>query len=149
MYFYLPLIAWIIIDLVSKQIASDYLIEKISLIWNLVYLQYAENSWIAFSIALPFLKILTPLLILGIIIYYFKYEKEQWSKIVDLAFGFILAWAIWNWLERVLNGFVIDFIGVKNFAIFNMADIFINIWVILYLYYLFFNTPKASDRVLV
>lgn len=148
MYFYLPLILWIIIDLASKQIASIYLISKISLIWDILYLQYAENSGIAFSITLPFIKIITPLLILWIVIYYYKYEKLQNSKLIDTAFGLILAGAIWNGLERVVNGFVIDFIGVKNFAIFNIADIFINIWVLLYLYYLFTNTPKASDRVI-
>lgn len=147
MYFYIPLILWIIIDLGTKQLALAFLSDRIKIIWDLFFLKYAENSGIAFSITIPYIKIITVWLIIGIFCYYFYYEKKQNSKLLDLAFWFIWAWAIGNGLERILNGYVIDFIGVKNFAIFNMADIFINIGVILYLYYLYQETPKALDKV--
>ena len=139
----------IIIDLVSKQTASIFLWEKISLIWDVLFLKYVENTGIAFSIELPFLKILTIILIISIFYYYFSYERFKKNILLEIAFWLILWGAIWNWIERVLNGYVIDFIGIKNFAIFNAADIFINIWVIIYLYVIWKDKPTASDSLVI
>lgn len=136
MIFYLILISSIIIDLATKQLAKIFIDEKINIIWDLIFIKYIENTWIAFSINVPFLKILTIILIIWIFYYYFKEEKIKKSKLIDLSFWFILWWAIWNWIERVLNWKVIDFIWIKWFAIFNMADIFISIWAIIYLIYI-------------
>lgn len=134
--FYLTLIIWIFFDLTTKYLANNYLKEKIDLIWNFFYLEIFKNPWIAFSIAIPsfLLKILTIFLIIIIFFYYFKERKKQENnKILDFSFWLILAWAIWNWIERVFNSEVIDFIWVKYFSVFNFADFFISIWVIIYL----------------
>jgi lipoprotein signal peptidase len=136
MIFYITLISSIIIDLATKQLAKVFIDEKINILWDLVFIKYIENTWIAFSINIPFLKILTIILIIWIFYYYFKEEKIKKSKLIDLSFWFILWWAVWNWIERVLNWKVIDFIWIKWFAIFNMADIFISIWAIIYLIYI-------------
>lgn len=135
--FYFTIIIWVFLDLYSKYLASIYFQEKINLISNFFFLQYVENTGIAFSINIPFLKILTIILIIWIFYYYIKEEKKKNSKFLDFSFWLILAWAIWNGIERVFNGFVIDFIWVKYFSVFNLADSFISIWAILYLFYLF------------
>jgi signal peptidase II len=106
-----------------------------------LYLKYVENPWIAFSIKIPlfFLKILTIILIFWIFYYYLTSEKKKEKKIIDFSFSLILAWAIWNAIERIFNDKVIDFIWIKYFSIFNLADSFITIWAILYLYSLYNN----------
>jgi signal peptidase II len=79
-------------------------------------------------------------LIIGIFYYYIKEKKLYKNKfLTDLSFWLILAWAIWNWYERLFNKKVIDFIWVKYFSVFNLADSFITIWAIIYLYILFKN----------
>ena len=133
--FYLIIIIWIILDLYSKNLALNYLQDKINILWDFLYLQYIENTWVAFSTQIPWLKYLTILLIILVFYFYFKEKKNTKNKkLLDLSFWLILAWAIWNWIERIFYWRVIDFIGVNNFAVFNLADSFITIWAILYLY---------------
>lgn len=142
MLFYWIIIIWIILDLFSKYLANLYLQEKIGIFWDIFFLQYVENKGIAFSIDIPFLKIVTIILIIWIFVYYIQEEKKKNSKIVDFSFGLILAWAIWNGIERVFNGFVIDFLWVQWFAVFNLADSCITIWACLYIYYVFMENKK-------
>jgi signal peptidase II len=139
MIFYITIIAWIILDLFSKNLANTYLQNKISILWDMLFLKYTENSWIAFSIDVPLLKLITIILIIWIFYYYFKEEKKKNNKLIDLSFWLILAWAIWNWIERMLYSNVTDFIWVQYFAIFNLADSFITIGAVIYLYILYKN----------
>lgn len=134
--FYIIIIISLVFDLITKNIALNFLNEKIDIFWNFFYLEYFENTWIAFSMQLPFIKIITIILIIWIFYYYFKEEKKKNSKLVDISFWLILWWAIWNWFERIFNSKVIDFIWVKYFSIFNFADFFISIWAFLYIIYI-------------
>lgn len=144
--FYIFLILWIFFDLFTKKLAFLYLDEKVSVFWDLLYLQYVENTGIAFSIQINsfFLKILTIFLII-LIYYYYRNQRQiiisndlnKKRQLFDTSFWLILAWAVWNGVERVFNSKVIDFIGVKYFSVFNLADTFITVWAIVYLYILF------------
>lgn len=141
LFFLVILFFWIFIDLFTKKLANLYLQEKINLISDFLYLQYVENTWIAFSIQLPslFLKLITIILIIWIFYYYRKELKTESSKLIktlNISFWLILAGAIGNWIERVFYWRVIDFIGIKYFSVFNLADSFIIIWAILYLWFL-------------
>lgn len=144
MFFIFTLISWIFLDLISKYLAIIYLKwETINIFSNFLFFSYTENKWIAFSIEIPFLKILTIILIFSIFLYYLKEEKKKNNFFIDLSFWLILAWALWNWYERIFNSFVVDFIWIKNFAVFNLADSFIFIWTIIYLINLFFTKNKS------
>ena len=147
MLFYLTILSTIILDAITKHLALIFLQEKINILWDFLYLEYILNDWIAFGINIPFLKIITIILIFWIFYYYikesWKLKAESWksnsSKLLTFSFGLILGWAIWNGIERTFFGEVTDFIGVKYFAIFNLADSFIFIWALLYLIYLLVN----------
>jgi len=139
--FYIIIIIWVFLDLFTKNIAFRYLQDRVDILWDFLFLKYVENIWIAFSIELPFIKIVTFILIIAIFLYYF-YEKKHIKTnkyLLDLSFWLILAWAIWNWYERIFNSKVIDFIWIKYFAVFNLADSFISLWAIIYLYIIFKN----------
>ena len=91
-------------------------------------LRYAENTGIAFSMFTQ-----TPLLLTGLIsliniglILHITYEKQY-----NLSFCLIISGAISNLLDRFLVGYVTDMINFTfiNFAVFNLADVFINIGV--------------------
>ena len=63
-----------------------------------------------------------------IILSYFIFISE--TKLINkYGLSFILAGTIGNGIDRILNGYVIDFIEVKiiDFPVFNIADIVINI----------------------
>jgi signal peptidase II len=134
--FYYILILSIVLDLSSKYFAYNYLQNKINLIWDFLFLQLLKNSWIAFSMKIPslILKILTISLIIAIYFFYKKDRKEKKQKLFfDISFWLILAWSIWYWIERVFRSEVVDFIWIKYFSVFNLADSFIFIWGIIYL----------------
>jgi len=142
MYFYIPFIITVLLDWITKILASSYLTDKISLVWNFVFLEFIQNSWIAFSIPVPYtlLKILTIVLII-VIFYYYKSERKTaiHTKPLDISFGLILGWACGNAFERVFHWKVVDFLWIQNFAIFNIADIAISIGAITFIYYSFFQ----------
>ncbi len=62
-----------------------------------------------------------------IIIYYPQIPKQDWS--LRLALGLQMGGAIGNWIDRMTVGYVVDFISVGNFAVFNIADACITIGV--------------------
>ncbi|EKE28044.1 MAG: hypothetical protein ACD_3C00106G0003 [uncultured bacterium (gcode 4)] len=135
MYFYLTWIISILLDILTKYLANNYLSQEIPIISDFFALKLMHNSWIAFSIPVYWavLKVMTIVLIAIIFIYYIRNEKNEKSRLTDCAFWFILGWAIGNAIERILYSEVTDFIKIKYFAIFNFGDIFINVWVIILL----------------
>ncbi len=144
MLYFLLIIFLIFLDLYSKNLAYNFLQKKTNIFSDFLYPKYTENTWIAFSIPIEWilLKIITIFLIILLIFYFYKYELKKKNFFINFSFSLIIAWAIWNAYERIFNSKVIDFIGVKYFSIFNLADIFITIWALIYLYFLFKENTK-------
>lgn len=142
MYFYIPLALTLLLDWITKILASSFLLQKVPLIWNFVYLEFMQNSGIAFSIPVPYLllKLLTIVLIIALY-YYYQSERKNTknTKLLDISFGMILGWACGNAFERIFHGKVVDFFWIQNFAIFNFADVAISLWAILFIYHSFFQ----------
>ncbi|MDD2487206.1 MAG: signal peptidase II [Candidatus Gracilibacteria bacterium] len=116
---------------------------NISLIGDFLSLKLVRNTGIAFSLPIEGvpLKIMTIILIISIYFYYMKYESKK-DNMKDILYGLVLGGAIGNGFERVFHGSVVDFISLKYFAIFNFADIFINVGIIL----LIFSYLKNESR---
>ena len=130
----------LIVDIVSKLIVKHYLtLGSISIINNFLNLKYVENTgaaWSIFDNNRYIVLVLSCMIIIGIIYYIFK---EKPSKIISrIAYSLVLGGALGNFINRLYYGYVIDFIDVKffgyNYPIFNMADIFIVVGVILLIY---------------
>lgn len=145
--FYIWIFILIFIDLFTKFIAKNDLQVQKNFVGDFLYLRYVENPWIAFSIPVTWitLKILTIVLIWVIFWYYYTEEKPKKCFFIDTAFVFLLWWALGNGYERIFHGKVIDFIGIKYFSVFNFADIFITIWVWLYIFAILFLKNKPYD----
>lgn len=96
-----------------------------------------RNENFAFSLEVPsFLMYLTYVVLLGLLLNWFV--KKENKKILDkLGFVLILSGAVSNIGERILNGFVIDFIHIHT-GVFNIADFFI----ILGILFLFFSKEE-------
>ena len=105
-------------------------------------LDFVKNYGAAFNIFngsrifLSFISIIFSILIIYLII-----MKNNLGTIDLYSYSFILGGTIGNGIDRILNGFVIDFINLNiiNFPVFNIADISINIGFILLLYSIFKN----------
>ena len=130
----------LIVDIVSKLIVKHYLsLGSISIINNFLNLTYVENTgaaWSIFDNNRYIVLVLSGMIIIGIIYYIFKEKPTR--LISKIAYSLVLGGALGNFINRLYYGYVIDFIDVKifgyNYPIFNMADIFIVVGVILLIY---------------
>ena len=88
-----------------------------------------------------FLNIKLISIIFSILLIYLILRKNNLDKIDLFAYSFILGGTIGNGIDRILKGFVIDFINLNiiNFPVFNIADISINVGFIFLLYRIFKN----------
>ena len=70
-------------------------------------------------------------------------NKKNLKKIDLLGYSFILGGTLGNGIDRIKQGYVIDFINLNfvNFPVFNIADISINIGFIL-IFYAFIKSKK-------
>lgn len=98
---------------------------------------YICNEGIAFGINLP--SIIRWPIIIGILFFLSFLVLRHKSKNSALAFILIISGALSNILDRLVHGCVIDFIKLQVWPIFNFADVFITIGVII----LIFQTLKT------
>ena len=82
----------------------------------------------------------TPLIIFIICLY--KYKNLVSNKYYLFSFIFFISGIICNFLDRFFLGYVRDFIGIKYFSIFNIADIYLSLAVIILIYYEIKNNQK-------
>lgn len=129
-----------IVDQISKIITVKLINinQSIEIIKNFFYLTYTHNTGAAFSILTGqrILLILIATIILIILFNYIRKNKVK-EKIDILAFSLIIGGSLGNLIDRIVRGYVVDFLDFKifgyNFPIFNLADTFIVIGVFLLL----------------
>ena len=93
-------------------------------------LDFVKNYGAAFNILSGNRIFLSSIsIIFSILLIYFILRKNTLYFYDLLSYSFILGGTIGNGLDRILRGFVIDFINLNfiNFPVFNIADISINI----------------------
>tara|TARA_Y100000991_G_scaffold64468_1_gene48158 strand:+ start:173 stop:547 length:375 start_codon:yes stop_codon:yes gene_type:complete len=80
-------------------------------------------------------------IIFSILLTYLILRKNSLNIFELLSYSYILGGTIGNGIDRIVRGFVIDFINLNiiNFPVFNIADISINIGFIFLLYSIFKN----------
>ena len=128
--FYLIVIISLAIDLATKYMIQKNPEETIYLLWDFFYIDYVINYWVAFSFPIYWLllKLITMILIWGILYYYFFCEEKTRQNKIGY---WLLVWgALGNAYERIFLWGVTDFIGVKYFSVFNLADTFLFIWIL-------------------
>lgn len=148
---FLPLIA---IGIVLIDQASKYLIatslelgEKIYIIGNWMKITYVQNRGVAFSMFSGnqlITIILTSILLILCLAFILK-ENENKALLVVLTC--IFAGGVGNLIDRIFKGYVVDMISCGNFAVFNVADIFVTCGCILCaIYLLFFYKDDKKDE---
>lgn len=125
----------LIIDIISKRLVIGNLAtsESVSVIDNFFRITYAENTGVAFSLIEGYVGFIIMMTVI-VIIMIFKYVKSNnINKYEEIGYSFILGGALGNLLDRVIYGYVIDFLDFNifgyDFPIFNIADSFIVIGV--------------------
>ncbi len=103
---------------------------SVEVIRGVFHLTYTENRGAAFGMLSQhrwIFMLLSAVAIVAIFLYLWK-EKPK-STLMRLSLGMILGGGIGNMIDRVIRGFVVDFIDIKFIPlwnyIFNVADIFV------------------------
>jgi len=114
-------------------INKDFLLFRLDFVKNY---GAAFNLFSGSRVFLSFISIIFSLLLIYLII-----RKNNLNSFDLYSYSFILGGTIGNGIDRILKGFVIDFINLNiiNFPVFNIADISINIGFIFLLYNIFKN----------
>lgn len=118
------------VDRILKLLALNFkTTQPFQLIKNIISFQFTANSYMAFSLPLGglLLNILITavvILLLIYIIYLISYKSERQSEIIFLSI--IFAGALSNIFDRLLYGYVVDYLELKYFTVFNLADVMIS-----------------------
>ena len=136
--FYFILISLIIIlfDQFTKHIVNknQSLINKDLILFSLDYVKNFGAAFNLFSGSRIFLSLVS--LLITIILLYIILRENKISNIDLFSYSFILGGTVGNGFDRLIRGYVIDFINLNfiNFPVFNIADISINIGVLIIIY---------------
>lgn len=140
-------------DQVVKTLAFNYL-TSVRIIPGFLSFVYAKNDGVAFSMLAGnriFIIITSILLIFALIYLLYKehLSKGEDSRSSSISYGLLFGGIFGNLFDRILRGYVIDYISLNifgySFPIFNLADVFITIGVILMIIDMI-ATPKNSKE---
>jgi len=135
----------ILLDQLTKFLALRFLQlnTPVPLIKNFLNLTLVHNHGAAFGIFQNqlFLFVLVSIFAIALILYNLKNKKN--SIILKLALSLILGGAVGNLIDRLRFGFVVDFLDLRVWPVFNFADSVITIAALLLSWELLFNKDAA------
>lgn len=141
----------VIIDQIIKYFVSAYLqpVGSINVIDNLFSLTYVENRGVAFGMfsGMHWLFIALTSVLLAIIIFY-MFKKRPKGRFFYICAALIIGGGIGNLIDRIFNGYVIDYISLSFFPpVCNFADYCITAGtILLVIYLLFFSDMLDSSK---
>lgn len=136
------IVAVIVLLLIGlDQLVKSYIVQQIPLgevrswIPNFVSLTYLQNRGAAFLLQDQQLlfAVITLVVVIGAIWYLHKHMEDSFWMVLGLTL--IIAGGLGNFIDRVSQGFVVDMFHLDfiNFAIFNVADSYLTVGVIILL----------------
>lgn len=141
----------VILDQLTKWLAVIYLSGEASFpLWKDVFhLTFVKNEGAAFGMLSDHrwvFMIFSSVAIVALAIYLFKFCKmSSWVKI---PLAMIIGGGIGNMIDRVLLGYVIDFLDFTliNFAVFNVADCFVTVGAFILIGYLLWDMLQEAKK---
>ena len=120
----------LVLDQYTKYLVTNNILSLNNKNFILFTVDFVKNYGAAFSILsnktffLCLISILSSIIIILILVY-----NKNIINSDRFGLSFILGGCIGNGIDRVLNGYVVDYINLNfiDFAVFNLADVFINI----------------------
>lgn len=90
------------------------------------------------------------LIIVGIavalIVFYFHVKMSKKNVQLQIPLAFVFGGTLSNLFDRIFRSYVIDFIDLRIWPVFNISDVMINIGVILLLYRIIFSPREKSEE---
>lgn len=126
------IIAGVTLDQFTKHLASAHLKgkEPFVILKNIFELQYLENRGAAFGLFQNqhfFFLVSVIVITIAVIIFYTRVPMDKKYMLLRFCAIFVMAGAYGNCIDRIKQGYVIDFFYFKliDFPVFNVADIYV------------------------
>ncbi|MDP2044528.1 MAG: signal peptidase II [Candidatus Omnitrophota bacterium] len=112
------------LDQFTKFLAVSFLQlnTPVGLIKNFLYLTLVHNRGAAFGIFKNQLPVFVLISIFAIALIFYHLKNKKNSILSDISLSLIAAGAIGNLIDRLRFGFVIDFLDLRVWPVFNLAD---------------------------
>ena len=139
------------LDRITKIWANQWLINEgsIEFIKGFLGFTYVENRGVAFGMLADKLYIMLPVTIIVAVILIAVYMKNRGeSKLFDISLLLVITGAIGNIADKIIRGFVVDFIEFKfmDFPVFNLADIYVCVGAMLLVIYVLFGEKNENSK---
>ena len=127
LFFAATTLAVILLDRWTKQLAITHLYESgarsVPVLGEYIRLTYVENRGAAFGLLQDQTTffIVVGVVVIGVIIASYRYIPEP-SWLLNLCLGLQMGGAIGNLIDRVRDGYVVDFVDLTFWPVFNVAD---------------------------
>jgi signal peptidase II len=151
LWFWVAAVSMFALDAVSKQwiIHSLAVGETVPLWPRVFHLTHVRNTGAAFSLfdgGSEWLKWISLIVSIGLVVY--SLVSPRISVLEQWGYGFILGGALGNGLDRFSTGRVVDFLDFRliHFAVFNLADVSINLGIACLLLSAWFGSKNSSKR---
>jgi len=113
--------ALILLDQLTKYMAAIYSFET-----------YSENTGVAFGLPVPYiLLIIINIALVVVILGWAHKDLKTKNPIAQSAIALIIAGGLGNLIDRITQGYVVDFISIWIWPTFNFADIYIVVGILL------------------
>ena len=157
-YWIAIVIAIVALDQFSKIVITDNLElrEKITVIPGFFSITHIHNEGIAFGMLSDYgtvAKVIVAVLTLTMIVLAIIAIIKKWvsAPMPVICVGFIIGGGIGNLIDRIVLQYVVDFFAFtfwgNDFAIFNVADVFVTVGTLLFIvYFLFFDKMALSVK---
>ena len=148
-YFYWVALAVVAIDQASKNLVLSYVPSgsSVPLIEGVAYITTVRNPGGAFGLLESWaglLMVITILTVAAIIVVIRRVRLTQMPTVVAIALSLELGGAVGNLIDRIRFHHVVDFINLRIWPVFNLADSAIVVGILLLAYYLFFCERRPS-----
>ncbi len=140
----IPALIFLAADQLFKWLAILYLQTPVR-VTDWFFLRYEQNVGIAWSIFIPqpWLNLLNICILLVLPLFISKHIDLRRGD-ARLFLSMIIGGALGNLLDRLIRGFVIDYIAVGTFPVFNLADSLLTVGIFLIL--VFYGRIRRDSR---
>lgn len=152
--FFAAVACGVAVDLLTKYAAFAWIAHgaAVQVIPGVLHFSPAANTGVAFSMLSGKTLLISSISLVAVGMLTWMYVKSwrEGPPVLLLAIGMIFSGALGNLYDRVLLGYVRDFIDfvpqlplIGHWAVFNVADICITVGVMLFLFWEFVLRPRA------
>lgn len=150
LFYYLIVVFVTGLDQFFKQIIIDHvdLFEKITIFPGILDITHIRNFGAAYNLfsQMPLLLIIMPASIMLAGLVYIGYTRKRNNFLLLVAIAMVIGGGLGNLIDRIIKGYVVDFLDIHIIPIFNVADIFICTGCGLLFIYLIFIDGKQNEK---